>query len=234
MAADYTLLLAAHDGNAWLRLYSWNPACLSFGRNEPALQRYDRERIARLGLDAVRRPTGGRAVWHSAEVTYAVAAPADTFGSLSETYAAVHRLLANAVSRLGLAAGIAARPTAGHAGLGAGACFASPAGGEVVVDARKLIGSAQVRKAHAFLQHGSILLQDEQDVVSSITRGAAAAPLATSLSRALGRSISFEEVADVVAEEARSEWEGSWNESVCEPDPNLISRFADPAWTWKR
>ena len=234
MAADSTLLSAAQRGQAWLRLYQWNPACLSFGRNEPALQRYDRERIAQFGLNVVRRPTGGRAVWHATEVTYAVAAPVSTFGSLSETYAVVHRLLAHAVSHLGLSAAIATRPAAGHAGLGAGACFASPAGGEVVLDTGKLIGSAQVREGTAFLQHGSILLQNDQDVVSSVTRGNAAAPVAASLSHALGRSISFEEVAEVVAEEARSDWEGTWTDAACEPSLDLIAHFADPAWTWRR
>src|SRR6266704_1185815 len=71
MALDQTLLEEADaSGAAFLRLYRWNPPCLSFGRNEPALARYDRERIAARGLAVVRRPTGGRAVWHEHEVTY--------------------------------------------------------------------------------------------------------------------------------------------------------------------
>src|SRR5262245_3022550 len=82
MAIDHALLRIAQDGQATLRLYRWDPPCLSFGRNEPATQRYDLDQIRRLNLDTVRRPTGGRAVWHDAEVTYAVAAPAETFGSL--------------------------------------------------------------------------------------------------------------------------------------------------------
>ena len=86
MAVDQALLdLAAGEGRAFLRIYRWEPSCLSFGRNEPALRRYDRAAIERQGLDTVRRPTGGRAVWHADEVTYAVAAPIDTFGSLAET-----------------------------------------------------------------------------------------------------------------------------------------------------
>ncbi len=75
MAIDAGLLaLATHTGRAFLRLYHFDPPCLSFGRNEPA-RGYDRAAIARLGVDVVRRPTGGRVVWHEHEVTYAVAAP---------------------------------------------------------------------------------------------------------------------------------------------------------------
>src|SRR5690606_19846924 len=73
MAADRALLdLAVREGVVVLRLYRWDPFCLSFGAHEPAARRYDRDRIAALGLDTVRRPTGGRAVWHARELTYAV------------------------------------------------------------------------------------------------------------------------------------------------------------------
>jgi hypothetical protein len=61
MAVDQALLdLAAGEGRAFLRIYRWEPFCLSFGRNEPALRRYDRAAIEQQGLDTVRRPTGGR------------------------------------------------------------------------------------------------------------------------------------------------------------------------------
>ena len=79
MALDAALLEAAErDGLRALRLYAWQPGTLSFGRNEPATRRYDRAAIEARGLATVRRPTGGRAVWHHHEVTYAVAAPDET------------------------------------------------------------------------------------------------------------------------------------------------------------
>jgi len=95
--------------------------CLSFGRNEPALARYDRARIAARGLAVVRRPTGGRAVWHEHEVTYAVAAPIAQFGTLAESYCDIHARLARALGTLGLDARLA--PAGPSAPLGAGACF---------------------------------------------------------------------------------------------------------------
>src|ERR1043166_8422879 len=76
MAVDAALLApAAAGGAAVVPLYRWEPHCLSFGRHEPALRRYDGELVRTMGLDCVRRPTGGRAVWHARELTHSVAAP---------------------------------------------------------------------------------------------------------------------------------------------------------------
>ena len=115
MSVDAALLRAAEeDGLCALRLYAWDPPTLSFGRNEPALRRYDRNAIAARALAVVRRPTGGRAVWHDREVTYAVAAPAAVFGSLRETYHEIHAMLAEALTTLGAHVLLAAdRPAAG-------------------------------------------------------------------------------------------------------------------------
>ncbi len=234
MAADSTLLRRAQAGEAWVRLYRWSPACLSFGRNEPALSRYDRILIESLDLDVVRRPTGGRAVWHDAEVTYAVAAPVHAFPSLAETYLLVHGLIARALRGLGVETRLASRPAGGHAGVGAGACFASPAGGEVTVAGRKLVGSAQVREGNAFLQHGSILMADGQDLVSRVTRGIAAPQGATSLRGSLGTSVTFHDVADAIGAGFQDEWEGGWKTTEILPDPSELSRFGDTSWTWRR
>ena len=165
MALDALLLEdAARTGRATLRLYRWSPPCLSFGRNEPALARYDRAAIEHRGWDVVRRPTGGRAVWHEDEVTYAVAAPIAAFGSLHQSYCAIHERLAAALRTLGAPARLA--PKNGRpAGLGVGACFASPVGGEITVHDRKVVGSAQVRLESAFLQHGSIPWRSDPSIL---------------------------------------------------------------------
>src|SRR5947208_2395274 len=76
MTIDADLLAeTARTGRAFLRLYRFDPPCLSLGRNEPAAARYDRAAIARRGLDVVRRPTGGGPVWHQHEVAYAGGEP---------------------------------------------------------------------------------------------------------------------------------------------------------------
>jgi lipoate-protein ligase A len=198
MAVDWSLLIeAARSGRAFLRLYRWDPPCLSFGRNEPAATRYDRAEIDRRGLAVVRRPTGGRAVWHEHEVTYAVAAPLHVFGSLRESYLGIHERLATALRSLGADVQLAGRPAAWPSGR-QGSCFASAAGGEIVVGKRKVVGSAQVRHGDALLQHGSILLDGSQDVVRAVSRQSSAVRGETTLRETLGRPVTFEEVTGAI------------------------------------
>lgn len=237
MARDAALLDLAGRGDAFLRLYTWQPGCLSFGRHEPALRRYDRAAIAAQGLDTVRRPTGGRAVWHEAELTYAVAAPIAALGALREAYASIHQMLADALASFGLGATLAEDRRAA-AGLDAGACFAAPVGGEVLLDGAKAVGSAQVRQGTALLQHGSILLGGSQEVVERVTRGAAPPVTARSVGAALGRPVPAAEVADAVAAAARR-WQPAWHE-LRGQDPLAGAsrvhedRFRSADWTWRR
>src|SRR5437773_1700613 len=213
MAIDAGLLARAdRTGSAFLRLYRFQPPCLSLGRNEPAAARYDRAAIARRGLDVVRRPTGGRAVWHEHEVTYAVAAPLAAFGSLRNAYHTIHERIAAALRSLGADATLAPHqpPPSGRVDQPA-SCFATPVGGEVLVAGRKLVGSAQVRKRSAFLQHGSILLDGSQEVVTAISRKPQAASAETTLARALARPVTVEEVADGIV--------AAWGDEG--PSPNL-------------
>jgi lipoate-protein ligase A len=239
MAVDQALLdLAAGEGRAFLRIYRWDPHCLSFGRNEPALKRYDRAGIAQRHLDAVRRPTGGRAVWHADEVTYAVAAPIDTFGSLAQSYQRIHATIADALTSLGLPASLASPPVRGTA-LDAGACFASPAGGEVMLQGRKVVGSAQLREGGAFLQHGSILLGGSQQLVSDLTVGTPPPDGSIPLSTVRGAPVAFDEVARAVGESARS-WSVDWgavpgdSASLALAAARHADRFQRADWTWRR
>jgi len=239
MAVDQALLdLAAGEGRAFLRIYRWDPYCLSFGRHEPALKRYDRPAIERRHLDTVRRPTGGRAVWHADEVTYAVAAPIDTFGTLPQTYQRIHETLASALASLGFPASLASPPARGSA-LDAGACFASPAGGEVMLRGRKVVGSAQLREGGAFLQHGSILLGGSQQLVGDLTVGAPPPDGAIALSTVRGAPVSFAEVAQAVGESARS-WSVDWgalpgdSTSLAVAAARHADRFQSDDWTWRR
>ena len=179
MARDEALLVDAdRTGDAFLRLYRWDPPCLSLGRNEPAIER--------PGIATVRRPTGGRSVWHEHEVTYAVAAPLALFGRLRRAYCAIHERLATALRSLGVDARLAEeRPTLRLADRPV-SCFATTVGGEILVDGRKVAGSAQVRRGEAFLQHGSILLDGPTS------------ENATTLRQSLGRVVTFEEVTDAI------------------------------------
>jgi lipoate-protein ligase A len=202
MAIDAELLdRADRTGASFLRLYRFDPPCLSLGRNEPAAH-YDHTEIARRGLDVVRRPTGGRAVWHEHEVTYAVAAPIALFRGLRTAYRAIHARLAAALRSLGVDATLALHhPPPSSAVLRQPVpCFAIPAAGEILVAGRKLVGSAQVRKRSAFLQHGSILLDGSQEIVAAVSRQPDVATAATTLSAELGRRVTWDEVVEAVSE----------------------------------
>jgi lipoate-protein ligase A len=237
MALDLALLEeAAARGEGFVRLYRWAPWALSFGRHEPARERYDRALIERWRLETVRRPTGGRAVWHGRELTYSVAAPNAAFGGLQDSYRAIHALLASAIDALGVPASLA--PTARVDAVGAGACFSAPVGGEVLAAGRKLVGSAQLRLGPAFLQHGSLLLEDDQRLVARVTTGPAPGGQEITLREAAGRVIGFDEAAAAIAAELGT-WAGIWQEAGTGPDlESLVARhaaqFRDPAWTWRR
>jgi lipoate-protein ligase A len=199
MSIDDALLdEAQRSGDAFLRLYRWDPPTLSVGRNQSG------DGLVRDGVPWVRRPTGGQAVWHEHEVTYAVAAPIVVFGSLRRAYRAIHECLATALRSMGVDAVFAAgRPAVRPSGRPSSgrptACFSVPTGGEILVNGRKLVGSAQVRRGDAFLQHGSILLDGSQQIVSPTN-------IATTLRAVLGRPVSFEEVTDAII----TSWTGTF------------------------
>jgi lipoate-protein ligase A len=237
MAIDQALLeRAGRRTERWLRLYRWRPHCLSLGRHERALRRYDRDRIEAAGLDVVRRPTGGRAVWHAAELTYAVTMPVTEPSGVRAAYLEIHRMLLDALRALAIDATLA--PTAPMPGLDAGACFARAAGGEILVRGHKVVGSAQVREGGGLLQHGSILLRDDQAMVGALTRGDPPPDGSAPLERMLGTALRARDVARAIADAAAARWGGEW--TACGADSALLDearrhlpRFSSEAWTWR-
>ena len=244
MALDGALMhRAERTGEAVLRVYEWDGPTLSLGRNQRALGTYDAASARALGVGVVRRPTGGRALLHHREVTYSVTAPVDRAGSLRESYGRINRLLLDGLRRLGVAAALA-RP-AGRAPLPTDApCFEVPVEGELVVGDRKLVGSAQWRDRGALLQHGSILVEDDQPLLPRLAlRPIPAAPPAATLHDALGRAPSAPEVAEALFAAARALEDAAAAPLVLAPgaDPALdaaraaaVAHFADERWTWRR
>ncbi len=169
MAVDQYLLerISGGDFGFILRTYGWNPPCISIGRFQDPEREVDLGKLLAAGIDIVRRPTGGRAVLHSSEVTYSVLAPVDhplVSGSIDESLRKVAVPLIEALDSVGITAGV--NPADRHlAGTSASAnpCFTSHGRSEITTpDGRKLIGSAQARSRGVFLEHGSILLCNEQ------------------------------------------------------------------------
>jgi lipoate-protein ligase A len=154
-----TSLLAGHKpgDDPILRLYRWEPAAVTIGYNQDFTD-FDEAGIRAAGYDLVRRPTGGRAILHADELTYAVigTSPGPVFGaSLNETYLKINQALLAFLTDLGIPADISTGESREAArGL---VCFRSAGRHEISVGGRKIIGSAQRRTGGVFLQHGSIL-----------------------------------------------------------------------------
>jgi len=230
MAIDAGLLaLAERTGRGFLRLYRFDPPCLSFGRNEPAAS-YDRAAITRLGVDVVRRPTGGRVVWHEHEVTYAVVAPVAAFGTPRRAYRAIQEWLAAALRSLGAEATLAPEGPRPTGPVRRGACFAGPVGGEVLVDGRKLVGSAQARRGKALLQHGSVLLAGSQALARLVAWEQGAPSSETTLAAACGQSVSFAETVAALV----SAWDARLIPPLAPLPLSSPAAFHDAAWTWRR
>ena len=189
-------------------------------------------------IDLVRRPTGGRAVLHDEELTYAVAVPSRALGGARETYRVLNHALLNAVRSLGTVADIHGDPNERALPLSAGPCFQSPAEGEVIANGRKLIGSAQARISGALLQHGSIMISGDQNLLSTIGLSTSHHQPAT-LSEQIGE-VDMERVVDAVVGSMKKCFGGGWAEGEYSADEKRMctklveSRYAADQWTWRR
>ena len=243
MGIDAALLERARaTGDTVLRVYSWSRPALSLGRHQRAVGLYDAGRAAGRGVDVVRRPTGGRALLHAREVTYSVTAP--TAGERpSESYARINRLLLDGLRRMGVRATLASPPArATHPGDAP--CFLTPSPGELVVGDRKLVGSAQWRERGAFLQHGSILVDDDQHVLGELAlREISPSPPAATLRDCLRRDAAPEDVAAALfasvraledpAAEPLSDGALDLRTPLGDAAARLTEHFADDEWTWR-
>jgi lipoate-protein ligase A len=164
MAVDEMLLQAVGAGklSPVLRFYAWNPHCLSLGYGQSARDA-DSSRIRACGWDLVRRISGGKAILHGDEFTYSLILPIDhplASGDIVESYQRISRALLHGLAYLGLQTS-ADKKTDGVKVTGP-VCFEVPSHYEIVTgDGRKLIGSAQVRRKTALMQHGTLPLHGD-------------------------------------------------------------------------
>jgi len=212
MAVDEAILSLVVKGASppTLRFYAWSPPCLSLGRSQP-LADVDRAACRAAGVDLVRRPTGGRAILHTDELTYSVAllqSDPRAEGGVLESYRRLSEGLLVGLRTLG----VDADQATGHRGGAprqAPVCFEVPSAYEIVVAGRKLVGSAQWRGRRGVLQHGSLPLRgDLGRIVDYLAFGdaereqqrRAVRERATTLEEALGQVAPFEQVARALAE----------------------------------
>ncbi len=240
MALDEALARRVGSGEGVIRLYRWDPPTISFGRNQPASGRFDRSAAESAGIAFVRRPTGGRAVLHDREVTYAAVFPKKALGSAREAYALIHRGLARGLVRLGVDARVVGPEEGRVLSPDAGPCFRAPAPGELVVGGRKVVGSAQVRIGDGLLQHGSILVGGSQDALAELgDDGEVGDARPVTLEELLGEPPGDGEVMEAVRFGLESELGGTWREEGYTPEElaeadDLVPRYRSEAWTWRR
>ncbi|MBK6486307.1 MAG: lipoate--protein ligase family protein [Gemmatimonadetes bacterium] len=240
MAIDEVLMERARwSGEGVVRVYSWAEPTLSLGRNQYAQGIYTRERARALGVAVLRRMTGGRALLHHREITYSVTAPTPPGESLHRSYAMINSALLAALRVLGVHAERAddrvRLPPPGSA-----PCFERPCRGELMLDGKKLVGSAQCRDRGALLQHGSVLVHDDQALVSRLAGmdEEAIAPAAT-LASALGRAPDPAEFAEALFAVVRAEWDANastfaMSQELDEACDAARLHFRNDAWTWRR
>jgi lipoate-protein ligase A len=162
MAVDESILehIQRGESQTTLRLYSWDPPCLSLGHAQ-SFADVDMERVKANGWGVVRRLTGGRAILHTDELTYSVTGSTEEpvlAGGILESYNRLAQALMYAVRELGLPVEMkehADQPATKNLNP---VCFEVPSTYEITVNGKKLIGSAQARKKEGVLQHGSLPL----------------------------------------------------------------------------
>jgi len=193
-----------------LRFYGWKPHAISIGYNQ-SMNDFDIEKVSSSGIDIVRRPTGGRAILHSDELTYSVVMMLDDYGP-RELYRYINEGLLHGLKLLGADAELTEQGAdfkEFYKSPSAIPCFSSSAKCEIQYRGKKLVGSAQRRFGRAILQHGSILLgPDHRKIVDFLAphlhqaRNTLDGEMATrtiDLGEILGRRVSFDEAAEVLA-----------------------------------
>lgn len=254
MALDEAILQHAAQRKVppTLRLFAWDPPCLSLGLAQPASD-VDFSALQARGWEVVRRPTGGRAILHTDELTYSVTAPADedaVAGGVLESYRRLAAALVSALERLELAA-TADRQYALPPGAtpNGAVCFEVPSNYEITVNGKKLIGSAQARRMGGVLQHGSLpLVGDLTRITQALVfptendRQIAARRLldhATNAEMVLDHPVSWEQAASAFEEAFAGELQVTLVESQplpgeCELAAELMAtKYAHPDWTYR-
>jgi len=231
-----------------LRLYAWDPACLSLGHAQPFAD-VDTARLNERGWEVVRRPTGGRAILHTDELTYSVTGNTQESllaGGVLESYNRIAQALLLAVKNLGLPVEMKAGKTSEQTTPNP-ICFEVPSTYEITVAGKKLIGSAQARKKQGVLQHGSLPLTGDLTRICQVlvfeneaARQHASERLlarATTVEAALGRAVSWEAAAQAFIQAFESRLglrfeKGDLSESEFRRAEELArEKYAHASWT---
>jgi lipoate-protein ligase A len=194
-------------GTPTLRLYSWQPRCISVGYSQEPEEELDLARAKQLGYDVVKRPTGGGIVFHNeAEITYSLVASSDDPllpQGLIASYKVISEAVVAGLKELDVPSEVKQVPDARAAARDT-LCFSYPTEFEIVARGRKLVGSAQKRGKQAILQQGSIFVRQPEPSVFSLLKKPFREHQAVSLEELLGRQVAFAELKEALIAGFRS------------------------------
>jgi lipoate-protein ligase A len=251
MALDEALLesIGAQESLPVLRLYDWQPACLSLGYAQ-SFSDVDHLALKSHGWDVVRRATGGKAILHTDEITYSVIAPLTeprVSGGVLESYSTLSRALLRALELLGLNPQADALYPDSVEGKNGPVCFEVPSNYEITVNGRKIIGSAQARRREGVLQHGALPLFGDLYRITSVlvfpdetARRQAASRLldhAATVLSVTGKVIQWRQAADAFrsAFEEQLGIEFSFDQptvkELSRTNELIETKYAHPSWT---
>ncbi len=231
-----------------LRFFGWHPSAVSIGYFQELENEIDFNRCRLSGVDIVRRMTGGKAVYHSSEVTYSFAATSSEKlfpNDIAGTYEVISRCLVRGLSFLGISAQLAKSDVLEKRELSS-RCFSVPSGNELLVDGRKICGSAQMRTHGGFLQHGSLLMKfddaetsalilprQERETVERLRRSV------TAVNEVIPIPVSAEALCQVLQKGFIEELGIRLAEGPLTPNEKalsnqLIEKYKSDAWNWRR
>jgi lipoyl(octanoyl) transferase len=254
MALDEAILEAVgrKESPPTLRLYAWKPACLSIGYSQPVSD-VDQDAVDRYGWHLVRRPTGGRAILHTDELTYSVIAPQDeprVAGSVLQSYRRLSLALVEALRKLDVYVRADKEySTTVKTNSGGPVCFDVPSNYEITANDKKLIGSAQARRMGGILQHGSLPLFGDLTRITQVLTYASEADRQIAATRLLNRATTLELISNRIPEwkEVAEAFAAGFSSALdltfeaAEPTPTelerarelVVEKYASERWTAK-
>lgn len=229
-----------------LRFYGWVPPSVSIGYFQKASDEVNLQICRQNNYDVVRRPTGGKAVFHNCDLTYAITAKTSNPlfpNNILGTYKNIADCLVKALNEMKIPAKMTKKRMARNEKMDA-FCFAAPSLHEIVVNGRKICGSAQVRSHGAFLQHGSLLMdfdaiKSQEVLLPQLDRERKIEALSssvTSISECLGQSVDTLALCDILKKSIQATLkvrcvQGSLTMREEARKMELIQKYESVSWT---
>jgi len=266
MAIDEAIMIAHREGLVppTIRFYQWSPPAVSLGYFQDLEKEINIDTCQGMGIDIIRRPTGGKAVLHDKELTYSFIIREDhplVNDSILETYKKISGGIIRGLSYLGIKAVLVPLREKLNNALSSNEnkseihhsdiksiCFSVPSQYEVQVEGKKIVGSAQVRKKEIVLQHGSLLIELEKDKLFSVFNFPSAQIReknkirfkATSLEEILKKKINFSELSEILSRGFEEEFEIKLTEGKLTEKEEKISKdllenkYSTYKWNYER